>query len=70
MTPFLIGISYWLHSLATVIFIGHFVLLAVIYIPAHADTPTALSSNIQTKPLVDVCFSIGIHNHWRVHDVR
>ena len=44
MTPILIGISYWLHALATVVFIGHFVLLAVIYIPALADTPTALSA--------------------------
>jgi uncharacterized membrane protein len=44
MTPILIALSYWLHALATVIFIGHFVLLAVIYLPALADTPTALSA--------------------------
>lgn len=33
MTQFLISLSYWLHAVATVIFIGHFVLLAVIYLP-------------------------------------
>ena len=34
MTPTLIALSYWLHSLATVVFIGHFLLLALIYLPA------------------------------------
>lgn len=33
MSQFLISLSYWLHSLATVIFIGYFVLLAVICLP-------------------------------------
>jgi len=44
MTSILVALSSWLHALATVIFIGHFVLLAVIYIPALADTPAALSA--------------------------
>lgn len=44
MTPILIALSYWFHALATVIFIGHFVLLAVMYLPALADTPAALSA--------------------------
>jgi uncharacterized membrane protein len=44
MTPILIALSYWLHALATVVFIGHFVLLAVIYLPALADTPAVLSA--------------------------
>ena len=43
MTPPLIALSYWLHELATVIFIGHFVLLAAIYLPALLDNPAALS---------------------------
>jgi uncharacterized membrane protein len=43
MTQLLISFSYWLHALATVIFIGHFVLLAVIYIPALSKSGTALS---------------------------
>ena len=29
----LTSLSYWLHAVATVIFIGHFVLLALIYLP-------------------------------------
>lgn len=29
----LASLSYWLHAVATVIFIGHFVLLALIYLP-------------------------------------
>jgi len=33
MTPVLIALSYWLHELATVVFIGFFVLLAMIYLP-------------------------------------
>jgi uncharacterized membrane protein len=37
MTQILISLSYWLHALATVVFIGHFVLLATIYLPALAQ---------------------------------
>lgn len=43
MTPILITLSYWLHSLATVIFVGHYVLLAAINLPALANNPIALS---------------------------
>lgn len=34
MSEILIAVSTWLHALATVVFIGHFVLLALIYLPA------------------------------------
>ena len=34
MSQVLISFSTWLHALATVIFIGHFVLVALIYLPA------------------------------------
>jgi len=34
MSNVLISLSYWLHSLATVIFIGHYLLLTLIYLPA------------------------------------
>lgn len=44
MTPILVALSYWLHALATVVFVGHFVLLAAIYLPALANTPTELST--------------------------
>jgi uncharacterized membrane protein len=37
MSQLLIVFSVWLHSLATVIFIGYYVLLALIYLPALQD---------------------------------
>ena len=43
MTQLLISISTWLHALATVVFIGHFVLLAGVYIPALSQNGPALS---------------------------
>ena len=33
MTQILTSLSYWLHAMATVVFIGHFVLFAGIYLP-------------------------------------
>ena len=36
MTSVLITLSYWLHEIATVIFVGYFVLLAVICLPVLA----------------------------------
>ena len=36
MEQLLLSLSYWLHSLATVVFIGYFVLLAVIVLPVLA----------------------------------
>jgi len=44
MSQILISISYWLHALATVIFIGHFILLAVVYLPALSNNGVALSA--------------------------
>lgn len=43
MSQLLISLSTWLHAIATVIFIGHFVLLAGIYIPALTKNGFALS---------------------------
>lgn len=43
MSQLLISISTWLHALATVVFIGHYVLLAGIYIPALSRNGSALS---------------------------
>lgn len=34
MSQILIALSFWMHSLATVIFIGHYLLLSLIYLPA------------------------------------
>jgi len=39
MSEILIAFSTWLHALATVVFIGHFLLLALIYLPAVKDKP-------------------------------
>ena len=50
MSQILIALSVWLHSLATVVLIGHFLLLVLIYLPALTDdkletpTGTALSA--------------------------
>lgn len=44
MNQFLVPISTWFHALATVVFIGHFVLLAVLYLPvlsAQGQAPVA-----------------------------
>ncbi len=37
MPQILVAVSIWLHNLATVIFIGHFVLLSLVYLPALQD---------------------------------
>ena len=36
MSQILISLSVWLHALATVIFIGHYLLLALVYLPVLA----------------------------------
>ena len=41
MSQFLIGLCYWLHSLATVVFIGHPLLLSWIYLPVMAKPDLA-----------------------------
>ena len=43
MSQLLIPLSTWLHAIATAVFIGHFVLLAGIYIPALSKNGSALS---------------------------
>jgi uncharacterized membrane protein len=43
MSQILISLFTWLHTLATVVFIGHFVLSAVIYLPALSKNGPALS---------------------------
>ncbi len=43
MSQILIFLSVWLHALATVVFVGHYLLLATIYLPALAQNGTALS---------------------------
>lgn len=43
MSQIFISLSYWLHALTTVVFVGHYVLLAVIYLPALSKNGHALS---------------------------
>ena len=38
MSQILMALSYWLHSLATVVFIGYFLLQALFYYPVLANT--------------------------------
>lgn len=43
MSQLFISLSTWLHAIATVVFIGHFVLLAGIYLPILSKNASALS---------------------------
>jgi uncharacterized membrane protein len=39
MSQFLVASSVWLHGLSTVVFVGYYVLLSLIYLPALDDGP-------------------------------
>ena len=39
MSQFLVASSVWLHGLSTVIFVGYYVLLSLVYLPALDDGP-------------------------------
>jgi len=43
MSSTLIALSYWTHALATVIFIGHYLLLALIYLPVLSKEGNGLA---------------------------
>jgi len=49
MTQTLIVISFWLHSLATVVFIGHYFLLSAIYLPVLGNGGEAFLSEISKR---------------------
>jgi hypothetical protein len=40
MSQFLIPLSYWLHSLGTVVLIGHYLLFSLIYLPVFKNNQT------------------------------
>src|SRR5512138_2379539 len=46
MSPTLTALSFWLHSLAMTVFIGHYLLLALIYLPAMRQTPLDVTGPI------------------------
>lgn len=49
MSQFFIGLSVWLHALATVVFIGHYLLLSTIYLPALEKSGGAFLSEISKR---------------------
>ena len=49
MSQILIALSTWLHALATVVFIGHYLLLSTIYIPALAKNNGQALSEISKR---------------------
>ena len=46
---FLIALSTWLHALATIVLIGHYLLLSVIYIPALVNGGGAFLTGISKR---------------------
>lgn len=49
MSQTLIALSFWLHSLATLILIGHYVLLGVIYLPAMRKSTLEITGSILSE---------------------
>jgi uncharacterized membrane protein len=49
MSQILIDLSVWLHALATTVFIGHFLLLSLIYLPVLAQHNATLLSEISKR---------------------
>src|SRR6266496_429621 len=49
MSQILIALSLWLHALATVVLIGHYLLLSLIYIPVLAGTDRTILSEISKR---------------------
>jgi uncharacterized membrane protein len=49
MTPILIALSVWLHALATVVLIGHYLLLSAIYLPVLEKNGGTFLSEISKR---------------------
>ena len=49
MSQILNGLSVWLHAVATIIFIGYFLLLALIYLPVLGTKDLAILSEISKR---------------------
>jgi len=60
MSQILSSLSIWLHSLATVVFIGHFVLLALVYLPTLEKADGQLLSEISKRSRVWLYTSMGV----------
>jgi uncharacterized membrane protein len=59
MSQTLIALSVWLHALATVVLIGHYLLLALLYIPVMANHGDLLSE-ISGRSRLWLYVSLGI----------
>jgi len=59
MSQILISLSIWLHSLATVVFIGYFVLLTLIYLPVLEKAGVSILSEISKRSRVWLYVSMG-----------
>jgi uncharacterized membrane protein len=49
MSPIITALSYWLHALATVIFIGYYLVLSCIFLPVVSQDNGALLSRISKR---------------------
>lgn len=49
MSQILISLSLWLHSLATIILIGHYLLLCILYLPAMKKSSLEVSGPILSE---------------------
>jgi uncharacterized membrane protein len=49
MSQTLTSLSFWLHSLATVVFIGHYLLLALIHLPAMQGNPLDVKGRLLSE---------------------
>ena len=49
MSQILTALSMWIHAMATVVFIGHYLLLSLIYLPAMANENRAILSEISKR---------------------
>lgn len=49
MSPILIALSIWLHNMGTIILIGHYLLLSLIYIPILKNEKATILSEISKR---------------------
>lgn len=58
MSQTLVALSYWLHAMGTVIFIGHYLLLSLIYLPVLSTADGTILSQISRRSRVWLYVSI------------
>ena len=60
MSQILITLSIWLHALATVVFIGHYLLLSTMYLPVLEKSGGAFLSEISKRSRPWLYTSLGV----------